>query len=210
MYLKKYLWNPVDTITRHVADWLEFLFFQKICCLRKANQPQIALTFVLLFHWYDISIWRFWWRDWNVTMFISLATFRKLQTKLNSHILLYVWIIRSWLNSFYTWCADVLNFICFQSASCRIWYIAEHPQQNNSKSVRGARNKFLQLTKRWQQSGPSSLLMSTFLTWPIISQSGSYPIILTRLGGHRSRPNLFKIVEMSGIKPVISWLVPFT
>ena len=41
-----------------------------------------------------------------------------------------------------------------------------------------------------------------FLNRIATSQSSSYPIVITMLGGPRSRPNLhFKIVEVPGIEP---------
>ena len=48
--------------------------------------------------------------------------------------------------------------------------------------------RLLQLTDRWHYA-PSSLIMSTFLTRFTTSQSSSFPIVLTRLGGPCSRPN---------------------
>ena len=48
--------------------------------------------------------------------------------------------------------------------------------------------------------------MSTFLIKSATSQSSSYPIVLTRLGGPRSRPNPnLKFVEVPGIEPATSW-----
>ena len=42
--------------------------------------------------------------------------------------------------------------------------------------------------------------MSTFLIRSVTSQSSSYPIVLTRLGGPRSRPNThLKFVEVPGM-----------
>ena len=50
--------------------------------------------------------------------------------------------------------------------------------------------------------------MSTFLIRSATSQSRSYPIVLTRLGGPRSRPNPhLKFVEVPGIEPATSWSV---
>ena len=50
--------------------------------------------------------------------------------------------------------------------------------------------------------------MLTFLIRYTTSQSSSYPIVLTRLGRPRSRPNpQFKIVKAPGIEPATSWLV---
>ena len=44
--------------------------------------------------------------------------------------------------------------------------------------------------------------MSTFLIRSATSPSSSYPIVLTRLGGPRSRPNpQLKFVEVPGIEP---------
>ena len=50
--------------------------------------------------------------------------------------------------------------------------------------------------------------MLTFLIRSANSQSSSYKIVLTRLGGPRSsRPNPYlKFVEVPGIKPATSWL----
>ena len=49
--------------------------------------------------------------------------------------------------------------------------------------------------------------MSNFLIRSATSQSSSYPIVLTRLGGPRSRPNPhLKFVEVPGIEPATSWL----
>ena len=50
--------------------------------------------------------------------------------------------------------------------------------------------------------------MLTFLIRSATSQSSSYPIVLTRLGGSRSRPTPYlKIVEVPEIETVTSWLV---
>ena len=50
--------------------------------------------------------------------------------------------------------------------------------------------------------------MSTFLITSATSQSGSYPIVLTRLGGPRSRPNPhLKFVEVPGIEPAYLYLL---
>ena len=50
--------------------------------------------------------------------------------------------------------------------------------------------------------------MSTFLNKSATSPSSSYPIVLTRLGGSRSRPNPYlKFVEVPGIEPATSWSV---
>ena len=50
--------------------------------------------------------------------------------------------------------------------------------------------------------------MLTFLIRFATSQSSSYPIVLTRLGGPRSRPNPhFKICGSAGVEPVTSWSV---
>ena len=47
--------------------------------------------------------------------------------------------------------------------------------------------------------------MSTFLIRSATSQSSSYPIVLTMLGGPRSRPNPhLKFVEVPGIEPATS------
>ena len=47
--------------------------------------------------------------------------------------------------------------------------------------------------------------MSTFLIRSATSQSNSYPIVLTRLGGPRFRPNPhLKFVEVPGIEPATS------
>ena len=55
---------------------------------------------------------------------------------------------------------------------------------------------------------PPSLIMSTFLIRSATSQPSSYPIVLTRLSGPRSRPNPhLKIVEVPGIEPATSWSV---
>ena len=44
--------------------------------------------------------------------------------------------------------------------------------------------------------------MSTFLIRSATSQSSSYPIVLTKLGGPRSRPNPHsKFMEVPGIEP---------
>ena len=51
-------------------------------------------------------------------------------------------------------------------------------------------------------------LMSTFLIRFTASQSSSYPIVLTRLGGPLSRPNPhLKFVEVPGIEPTTPWTV---
>ena len=48
--------------------------------------------------------------------------------------------------------------------------------------------------------------MSTFLIGSATSQSNSYPIVLTRLGGSRFRPNPhLKFVEVPRIKPATLW-----
>ena len=48
--------------------------------------------------------------------------------------------------------------------------------------------------------------MSTFLIRSATSQSSSYPIVLTKLGGPRSRPNThLKFVEVPRIEPATSW-----
>ena len=45
-------------------------------------------------------------------------------------------------------------------------------------------------------------MMSTFLIKPATSQSSSYSIVLTRLGGPRSGPNPhLKFVDVPGIEP---------
>ena len=50
--------------------------------------------------------------------------------------------------------------------------------------------------------------MSTFLIRSATSPSSSYPIVLTRLGGLRSRPNPhLKFVEVPGIEPATSWSI---
>ena len=50
--------------------------------------------------------------------------------------------------------------------------------------------------------------MSNFLIRSPTSQSSSYPIVLTRLGGPRSRPNPhLKFVEVLGIEPATSWSI---
>ena len=50
--------------------------------------------------------------------------------------------------------------------------------------------------------------MLTFLTRSATSQSSSYPIVLTRLGKLRPRPNPhLKCVEVPGIEPATSWLL---
>ena len=49
-----------------------------------------------------------------------------------------------------------------------------------------------------------SLLMSPFLIRSAISQSSSYPVVLTRLGGPRST---FKIADLPGIEPATSCLI---
>ena len=50
--------------------------------------------------------------------------------------------------------------------------------------------------------------MSTFLIRSATSQSNSHSIVLTRLGGPRSRPNPhLKFVEVPGIEPATPWLV---
>ena len=55
---------------------------------------------------------------------------------------------------------------------------------------------------------PSSLIMSTFLIRSATSQSSSYPIVLTRLGGPRATPNPhLKFVEVPGIEAATSWSV---
>ena len=50
--------------------------------------------------------------------------------------------------------------------------------------------------------------MSTFLIRSVTSPSSSYPIVFTRLGGPRSRPNPdLKFVEVPGIESATSELV---
>ena len=50
--------------------------------------------------------------------------------------------------------------------------------------------------------------MSTFVIRSSTSQTSSYPIVLTRHGGPRSRPNPhLKFVEVPGIEPATSWSV---
>ena len=51
--------------------------------------------------------------------------------------------------------------------------------------------------------------MSTFLIRSATSPSSSYPIVLTRLGGPRSRPNphFLKFVEVPVFEPATPWLV---
>ena len=50
--------------------------------------------------------------------------------------------------------------------------------------------------------------MPTFLIRSAASQSSNYPIVLTRLGGSRSKPNPhLKFVEVPGIEPATSWSV---
>ena len=50
-----------------------------------------------------------------------------------------------------------------------------------------------------------SLIMSNFLIRSATSPSISYPIVLTRLGGHRSRPNPhLKFVDVPGNEPANS------
>ena len=75
--------------------------------------------------------------------------------------------------------------------------------------------RLLQLTGRWQYDGIMWLELWSvksnnveFLNQIATSQSTSYPIVLTRLGGPRSRPNPhLKFVEVLGIEPVTSWSV---
>ena len=53
-----------------------------------------------------------------------------------------------------------------------------------------------------QRDNKLSILMSTFLIRSATSQSSSYPVVLTRLGGPRSRPNPhLKFADVPGIKP---------